>query len=149
MRKTILSLALAVAMMAALTACSGGGDPVGTYEATKMGDSSGEYNVDDIEENGLFEVSFILEIKSEGNAICTFEQSIGPEAEKLMSAEDLATLRRTNLSLGKESISGNWKMNGNEITISFPGTPWTGTVDDDTITFNYDGGSYTVFEKIK
>ena len=148
MRKTILSLALAVAMMAALTACSGGGDPVGTYEATKMGDSSGEYSIDDAEQNGFFEISNALEIKSDGNATLTFTRTISPEAEKQMSAQDLATAKRI-YSLGTESGSGTWEMKGNEITIFFPGTPWTGTVDDDTITFNYDGGSYPVFEKIK
>lgn len=148
MRKAILSLALAVAMMAALTACSGGGDPVGTYEATKMGDSSGEYSMDDAEQNGLFEISNALEIKSDGSATLTFTRTISPEAEKQMSAQDLAILKRT-ASLGTESGSGTWEIKGNEITISFPGSPWTGTVDDDTITFNYDGGSYTIFEKIK
>ena len=109
MRKTILSLALAVAMMAALTACSGGGDPVGTYEATKMGDSSGEYSIDDAEQNGFFEISNALEIKSDGNATLTFTRTISPEAEKQMSAQDLATAKRI-YSLGTESGSGTWEM---------------------------------------
>lgn len=148
MRKAILSLALAVAMIAALAACSGGGDPVGTYEATKVGDSNEERNMMEWDSSGLTRTSGILEIKSGGSATATFTTIINPEAEEFLSAQDLATLK-SMASSSDESGSGTWEMKGNEITIFFPGTPWTGTVDDDTITFNYDGGSYTVFEKIK
>ena len=108
MRKAILSLALAVAMMATLAACSGTVDPVGTYEATKMGDSSGEYSMDDAEQNGFFEISNALEIKSDGSATLTFTRTISPEAEKQMSAQDLATANRI-YSLGTESGSGTWE----------------------------------------
>ena len=148
MRKTILSLALAVAMMAALTACSGTVDPVGTYEATKVGDSNEELNMMEWDSSGLTRTSGILEIKSGGSATATFTTIINPEAEEFLSAQDLATLK-SMASSRDESASGTWEMKGNEITISFPGSPWTGTVDDDTITFNYDGGSYFIFEKIK
>lgn len=148
MRKTILSMALAVAMMAALAACSGGGNPVGTYEATKGGDSTGERNMNEWDSFGLTRTSVILEIKSEGSATVTKTTIINPEAEESLSAQDLAMLERMTSSQD-EGGSGTWQMKGNEITISFPGNPWVGIVDDNTITFNYDGGSYIIFEKIK
>ncbi|OUN81355.1 hypothetical protein B5G06_10340 [Flavonifractor sp. An52] len=148
MRKTILSLALAVAMMAALTACSGGGDPVGTYEATKVGDSNEERNMMEWDSSGLTRTSGILEIKSGGSATATFTTIINPEAEEFLSAQDLATLK-SMASSSDESASGTWQMKGNKITISFPGSPWTGTVDGDTIKFLGDSNSYIIFEKIK
>lgn len=148
MRKTILSLALAVAMMAALAACSGKIDPVGTYEMTKVGDPNEEIITNEWDSSGLSRTSGILEIQSGGSAAISFTTIINPEAAEFFSAEELARIK-SMASSRDESASATWQMKGNEITVSFPGGYWTGTVNGDTIKFLGDGNSYSIFEKIK
>lgn len=123
-KKRVLSLLMVLALMVGLVACGGGKtNAAGTYNLTKMDMNGVSVDLDQLTEEAGVEVKITLVLKEDGNF-----------------SLDMGTLGVS------ESLSGTWKADGNNLTLTSEGTDVPATLDGTTITMSQDGQTMT-FEK--
>lgn len=124
MKKRVITLFLALAMVVSLAACGGGGSNVaGTYNLTEMNAGGISMNIEEISSMAGMDVSIVLNLKSDGNFSLD------------MSAID-----------SSESLSGTWTADGNTLSLTSDGSTITGSIDGGTIVLEESGQTLT-FEK--
>lgn len=125
MKKRVITLFLALAMVVSLAACGGGGsDVAGTYNLTEMNAGGVSMNIDELSSMAGVDVKITLNLKSDGNFSLD------------MSAIDAS-----------QSLSGTWTADGNTLSITADGATTTGTIDGGTIVLEENGQTMT-FEKV-
>ena len=65
MKKRVLTLLMALAMIASLAACSGSKSPAGTYQLTKISSGGEEMDVKEMAELFEMEIDMSLELKDD------------------------------------------------------------------------------------
>lgn len=123
MKKRVITLFLALAMVVSLAACGGGGNVAGTYNLTEMNAGGISMNIEDISSMAGMDVSIVLNLKSDGNFSLD------------MSAID-----------SSESLSGTWTADGSTLSLTSDGSTITGSIDGGTIVLEESGQTLT-FEK--
>ncbi len=121
--KRILSLLMVLAMMVCLVACGGNSKAAGTYHLTKLEMNGVSVDLKQLGEQAGVEVKVILVLEKDGSF----------------------TLDMSTLGAG-ESVSGTWKTDGGNLTLSAAGEDVPATLDGKTVTLAKDGLSMT-FEK--
>ncbi len=112
MKKRVLTFLMALAMIFTLAACGGSNSPAGTYELSKMGDSSMEMTVEELSEIYGAEIGSTLELAEDN----TFTWDMG-----LMADE------------AGEVYSGTWELDGDSLTLNIEGEEAACTYDGKTI----------------
>ena len=121
MKKNVLALLLALAMVVSLAAC-GGGSPEGTYHLTKISAEGLDMDIQQLAQMAGMDVDITLELKSDK----TFVLEAGAAG------------------LG-ESAEGTWS-NDNGLTLTAEGASISAKLEGSTIILEQDGTSMT-FEK--
>ena len=122
MKKNVLALLLALAMVVSLAACGGGGSPEGEYHLTKLEAQGMSLDMDQLAEMAGVDVDIALKL----NADKTF------------------SLDMSALGMG-ESLSGTWSSD-NGLTLTVDGESVPVKLSGNTIVMEEDGTSMT-FEK--
>lgn len=125
MKKQVLTLLMALAMIFVLVACGGGKDPTGTYKLTKMGSGDLAMSVDELAELAGMDMDVTLELTKDNK----FTLDMG-----LLADEE------------GEALSGTWKIDGDSLTLDVEGEEAVCTYDDKTIVMDMEGETLT-FEK--
>ena len=112
MKKRVVTFLMALAMIFTLAACGGSNSPAGTYELSKMGDSSMEMTVEELSEIYGAEIGSTLELAEDN----TFTWDMG-----LMADE------------AGEVYSGTWELDGDSLTLNIEGEEAACTYDGKTI----------------
>lgn len=124
MKKRILILLMALAMVVILGACgSSGKTPAGTYNLIKIGSGGEELTIEEMNEIAGMEIEITLELKTDNN----FTLDLGILGEG-------------------ENINGTWKMDGDSLILSAEGDDLSVTYDDKIISMDMEGEILT-FEK--
>lgn len=118
--KRILSLLMVLAMMVCLVACGGDSKAAGTYHLTKLDMNGVSVDLKQLGEQAGVEVKVILVLEKDGSF----------------------TLDMSTLGAG-ESVSGTWKTDGGNLTLSAAGEDVPATLDGKTVTLAKDGLSMT------
>ncbi len=118
--KRILSLLMVLAMMVCLVACGGNSKAAGTYHLTKLDMNGVSVDLKQLGEQAGVEVKVILVLEKDGSF----------------------TLDMSTLGAG-ESVSGTWKTDGGNLTLSAAGEDVPATLDGKTVTLAKDGLSMT------
>ena len=117
MKKRVLIFLMALAMLATLAACGGGGkSPAGTYKLTQINSGGEEMSVKDLADLFGMEIDMTLELKDDKSF--TWDMGLWGEGE---------------------SASGTWKMDGDSLDLPV-------TYDGKTIAMDLEGEIFT-FEK--
>ena len=115
---------MALAMLATLAACGGGGkSPAGTYKLTQINSGGEEMSVKDLADLFGMEIDMTLELKDDKSF--TWDMGLWGEGE---------------------SASGTWKMDGDSLVLSAEGEDLPVTYDGKTIAMDLEGEIFT-FEK--
>ena len=122
MKKNVLALLLALAMVVSLAACGGGGSPEGEYHLTKLEAQGMSLDMDQLAEMAGVDVDITLKL----NADKTF------------------SLDMSALGMG-ESLAGTWSTD-NGLTLTVDGESVPVKLNGSTIVLEEDGTSMT-FEK--
>lgn len=123
MKKRVLTLLMALAMIASLAACSGSKSPAGTYQLAKISSGGEEMDVQEMTELFGMEIDMSLELKDDKS----FTWNLGFWGDG-------------------EDASGNWKMEGDTLILTAEGEELPVTYDGKTITMDLEGELFT-FEK--
>ena len=124
MKKRVLTFLMALAMLATLAACGGGGkSPAGTYKLTQINSGGEEMSVKDLADLFGMEIDMTLELKDDKSF--TWDMGLWSEGE---------------------SASGTWKMDGDSLVLSAEGEDMPVTYDGKTIAMDLEGEIFT-FEK--
>lgn len=118
--KRILSMLMVLAMMVCLVACGGNSKAAGTYHLTKLDMNGVSVDLKQLGEQAGVEVKVILVLEKDGSF----------------------TLDMSTLGAG-ESVSGTWKTDGGNLTLSAAGEDVPATLDGKTVTLAKDGLSMT------
>lgn len=111
MKKRVLIFLMALAMLATLAACGGGGkSPAGTYKLTQINSGGEEMSVKDLADLFGMEIDMTLELKDDKSF--TWDMGLWGEGE---------------------SASGTWKMDGDSLVLSAEGEDLPVTYDGKTI----------------
>lgn len=123
-KQTAVSLLMALILMLSLAAC-GGGDTsaAGTYKLTSMDLEGMSMDIKQLEELSGVKMNITLELKKNGDFTL-----------------DMAALDES------DSLSGTWKADGNNLTLTSDGEDVTGTLDGKTLVLKQGSESLT-FEK--
>ena len=124
MKKRVLIFLMALAMLATLAACGGGGkSPAGTYKLTQINSGGEEMSVKDLADLFGMEIDMTLELKDDKSF--TWDMGLWGEGE---------------------SARGTWKMDGDPLVLSAEGEDLPVTYDGKTIAMDLEGEIFT-FEK--
>ena len=111
MKKRVLIFLMALAMLATLAACGGGGkSPAGTYKLTQINSGGEEMSVKDLADLFGMEIDMTLELKDDKSF--TWDMGLWGEGE---------------------SASGTWKMDGDSLVLSAEGEDLPVTYDGKTM----------------
>lgn len=111
---------MVLAMMVCLVACGGNSKAAGTYHLTKLDMNGVSVDLKQLGEQAGVEVKVILVLEKDGSF----------------------TLDMSTLGAG-ESVSGTWKTDGGNLTLSAAGEDVPATLDGKTVTLAKDGLSMT------
>ncbi len=126
MKKRVITLFLALAMVVSLAACGGNGggsDVAGTYNLTEMNAGGIAMNIEELSATAGVDVKIVLDLKSDGNFSLD------------MSALDAS-----------QSLSGTWTADGDKLSLTSEGVTTNGTITGTTIVLEENGQTMT-FEK--
>lgn len=126
MKKRMMTLFLALAMVVSLAACGGGGggsNVAGTYNLTKMDAAGVSMDIAQLTAAAGMDVSIVLDLKSDGNF-----------------SLDMSAIDAT------QSLSGTWTADGSTLSLTAEGSTISGTIDGGTIVLEESGQTLT-FEK--
>lgn len=121
MKKRVLTLFLALAMVVSLAACGGGDSgPAGTYKLTQMNAGGISMDLEELASSAGTDMSILMELKTDG----TF------------------SLDMSNLDLGL-SLVGSWKASGSDLLFTLDGEDLTVPFDGKTLVMEQDGTTLT------
>lgn len=126
MKKRVLTLLLALAMIVSLAACGGGGSSAaGTYKLTEMNAGGISMDLEELASTAGVDMSILLELKMDG----TFSLDMG--------GQDMSGLT------DGVSLAGTWKASGSDLIFTMDGEDLTVPFDGKTIVMEQDGTSLT------